>query len=383
MKKQQTIVIIGGGYAGINAIDALKKEKFNKDYRIVLIDKQPNHFKKVKLFKGIVDEDFSELFIPFSNYCTDGVEFLQGELKAVNHEKQKIEVLDVNGEMIHLHYDLMIMTLGSVIKEVNPIYGGTTLSSLQNARKIRQDLLNELSDKSKLRISIIGAGITGIETSAEIATWLRNEAEQKGLKASDVEIYLLNQHDRLMLDIPEKVSRNLEKRLKNSGVTTIHHINAHKFENSKIYYNEGSEMASDYCIWTVGMQPHPCLQDLGLPLMDHGKLLIDSWYRLKGCKNIYSIGDCAHIVDSSTGQVAGMTCKEAVAEAKSLAKIIKADLAGYGIEGHKAYPSLYCIGLGPTDGFFWAQKWGMDFVLTGKLGVKMRDFTWNIASLVN
>ncbi|WP_108672363.1 NAD(P)/FAD-dependent oxidoreductase [Peribacillus acanthi] len=377
MEQQKTIVIIGGGYAGINAIDALKKEKINKDYRIVLIDKNSHHFRKVKLFKAIVEEDFSELFIPFSTYCNDGIEFLQGELKAVHHEDQNIEVLDSKGQMMNLNYDLLIMALGSVIKEVDSNNGGTTLSSLQNARTIRKHLLEEISSKSNLRISIIGAGITGIETSAEIATWL------KGINVPDVEILLLNQHERLLCDIPQKVSRKLEKRLNSLGVTTIHHVKAHKFENERIYYNDGFELDSDFCIWTVGLQPHPCLQELGLPMTDSGKLLIDSWYRLKGCNNIYAIGDCAHIIDSNTGEVAGMTCKEAMAEAKTLAKIIKADQDGHEIEGHQAYPSLYCIGLGPTDGFMWTQKWGMDFVLSGKLGVKLRDYTWNIASLVH
>ncbi|MGD6830677.1 NAD(P)/FAD-dependent oxidoreductase [Sutcliffiella halmapala] len=377
MKQQKTIVIIGGGYAGINAIDAMKKEKINHDFRIVLIDKQPNHFRKVKLFKAIVEEDYSELFIPFSDYCSNGVEFLQGELKAVHHKDQKIEVLHARGQSIQLNYDLMVLALGSVINRVDPSKGGTTLSSLEDAREIREHLLNEVSNKSKLRISIIGAGITGIETSAEIATWL------KGIKASNVEILLWNQLGRLLCEIPEKVSSKLERRLNHLGVRTIHKVKAHNFENNRIIYNDGLEMESDYCIWTVGMRPHPCLQELGLPITNSGKLLIDSWYRLKECKNIYAIGDCAHIVDSRTGEVAGMTCKEAVAEATTLAKIMKADVTGHEAEGHQAYPSLYCIGLGPTDGFFWTQKWGIDFVLSGKLGVKLREYTWNIASLVN
>lgn len=351
MNQPKTMVIIGGGYAGINLIEALKKEKINKDIRIILIDKQPYHFRKVKLFKAIVEEDYSELYVPFEKYCTNGVDFLQGELKAVHHEEQKISVLDEGGRMVQIKYDLIIMALGSVIKEVNQSIGGTALSSLPNARNIRQHLLNEISSaKSKIRISIIGAGITGIETSAEIAAWLKNEADKTGMMTSNIEVLLINHHERLLCELPEKVSRKLEKRLKKLGVTALHNVKAHKFDNDTIIFNDGDGIASDYCIWTVGIKPHPCLQETGLPLTDNGKMITDSWYRLKGCKNIYAIGDCAHIVDYDTGEVAGMTCKEAISEAKSLAKIIKADLDGHITDGHKAFPSLFCIGLGQFDG---------------------------------
>ena len=72
MKNEKTIVVIGGGYAGINLIEALKKEfheELKRSIRIILVDKNTFHFKKVKLFKGIVNENLSNLNVPLKHYC--------------------------------------------------------------------------------------------------------------------------------------------------------------------------------------------------------------------------------------------------------------------------------------------------------------------------
>jgi NADH:ubiquinone reductase (H+-translocating) len=139
----------------------------------------------------------------------------------------------------------------------------------------------------------------------------------------------------------------------------------------------------DACVWTVGLKPHSCLLELGLELTDQGKIKVDSWYRLIDSKNIYAIGDCVHAVDPISGRAAGMSCKEAISQAQQLVKIIRSDIQGSQANTHQTYPDLLCIGLGPNDGFVWAQKWGIDFVLSGKLAEKVREYTWNIASLVN
>jgi len=87
------------------------------------------------------------------------------------------------------------------------------------------------------------------------------------------------------------------------------------------------------------------------------------------------------VVDPISGAAAAMSCKEAISQAQRLAKILKAHLQGFQAPPHQTYPDLLCIGLGPNDGFVWAQKWGVDFVLSGKLAEKIREYTWNVASI--
>lgn len=382
MNEKETIVVIGGGYAGINLIHQLRKLRLSKDMEIILVDKNEYHFKKVKLFKAIVEGHDDSLKVPFTNYCGEGIQFIQGELAAIHQDRTTIEVMCQNRDIYEIPFSRLIIALGSIIKEPDPALGGETLGSIESAKRIRQDLkMKLLSGQGKLKVAVAGGGITGIETAAEIASWLKKESETAGIDPFGVEVMLLDNKDRLLSDVPEKVDFQLEKRLNKLGVSVLHKVKAESFQEGMVMLHDGSNIAADYCIWTVGLKPHPSLAKLSLPLHETGKILTDSWYRLENSQTIYAIGDCVHVADCRNGKIAAMTCKEAISQAGRLAKVIKADMEGTFAEAHQAYPNLHCIGLGPENGFVWAQKWGIDFVLSGRLGGKVREYTWNMASL--
>jgi NADH dehydrogenase len=387
MKNEKTIVVIGGGYAGINHIEALKKEfheELNRSIRIILVDKNTFHFKKVKLFKGIVNENLSNLNVPLKHYCGSDIEFIQGELTAVYPKEQTVHIIREDGTLIHLDFDRLVLAMGSVLRNMNSECGGISLNDLQNAQCIRQHLLGMMeSPVSKLRLAIVGSGITGIETAAEVGSWLKNEAKTEGMKQKSIEIFLINNKQRLLDEAPVKISERLENRLTRHGIHLMHNKKVEKFSNGKVVFSDKSELEADACVWTVGLKPHPCLLDLGLSLTEQGKIKVDSWYRLVESENIYAIGDCVHVVDPISGKAAAMSCKEAISQAQKLSKIMKAHLQGLQAISHQTYPDFLCIGLGPSDGFVWAQKWGVDFVLSGKLAEKIREYTWSVASITH
>lgn len=136
------------------------------------------------------------------------------------------------------------------------------------------------------------------------------------------------------------------------------------------------------CVWTLGLSPSPALRKFRLPLTPEGQVMVDTSYRVKGAPGVYSIGDCAHIVDQASGRTNRITCKEAIPQAIRLAKVIMADINNRPAPSHRAYMDLFCIGLGPERGMVWIRKWGLDFLITGKLGWQIRKFTWDSASLI-
>lgn len=381
MTKLRTIVIIGGGYAGINLIAALKKE-LNKKIRVILVDKNDYHFKKVKLFKGIVNEDVSKLRIPLKQYCGN-IHFIQGELIGLNPEAKTILISGIDGTPFQQGYDQLVLALGSVLRDDVPDRGGVPLVSLENAREIRQQLLKiTASPNSNIRLAIAGSGITGIETAAEVNLWLKDETVKRGI-SKNIELVLINASQRLLKEAPVKVSSRLERRLKEHGIQIIHNAKAEKFVDGEVCLTDGSKLDADFCIWTVGLKPCPSLSALDVPLTEDGKIKVDPWYRLVGSEDIYGIGDCVHAVDPNSGMAAGMSCKEAISQAERLAKILKAHMDGNTAPAHQNFPDFLSIGLGPDDGFVWAQKWGIDVVFCGKPASKIREYTWELASKVN
>ncbi|WP_176167217.1 NAD(P)/FAD-dependent oxidoreductase [Mesobacillus jeotgali] len=381
MNQLKTIVIIGGGYAGINLIAALKKE-LNEKIRVILVDKNDYHFKKVKLFKGIVNEDVSNLHIPLKQYCGN-IQLIQGELVGIDPEAKTIDISGDDGTSFQQGYDQLVLAVGSVLRDVDANCGGVPLISLENARDIRRQLLKiAASPKSNIRLAIVGSGITGIETAAEVNSWLKDETKKRGIP-KNIEIVLINGSQRLLNEAPVKVSSRLESRLKQHGIQIIHNAKAETFVDGEVCFTDGSKLDADFCIWTVGLMPHPSLSALDIPLTEDMKIKVDPWYRLVGSDNIYGIGDCVHAVDPNSGIAAVMSCKEAISQATRLAKILKADMVGNTATAHQNFPDFLSIGIGPEDGFVWAQKWGIDVVFCGKPASKIREYTWELASKIN
>ncbi|WP_214484118.1 FAD-dependent oxidoreductase [Bacillus sp. SM2101] len=394
----KTIVILGGGYAGINLVDSLKKElkdQLGTAVRVILVDKNSYHFRKVLLVKAITeDADDLQLKIPFHRYISKGIEVLQGEVTRINKTGNIVEIEKEDHQAVEVHYDYLVITLGSRVKDNENFIGGMTLKDESSAHDIKDrliDLINKTkklnSDhkrQSNLKIALVGAGITGIETACELAVWLKEQALVHGIDPNGVEVLLFDPKTRLLHEAPDHISSRLEKKMNKFGVKFFSNTRVKEFNNGYLVCTDGRKYEIGLCIITNGVEVNPTIKQLQLPLSDQNQLIVNDCYEVEGHKNIYSIGDCARIIDPITNKYDGMTCKEAIPQAQRLAKIIKHKMTKQPNHiVHTSYPvKLFCVSLGPKEGFVWIQKWGMNFTLTGQLGLRFRNYTWNLASLL-
>ncbi len=190
------------------------------------------------------------------------------------------------------------------------------------------DETNPLERKRLMTIAVAGAGISGIETSAELALAMRKEAAALGLNPADASVYLLNAQERLLPEVSEKFRRKLDQQLIECGVTVLHNRKALQEKEGAVTLSNGDCLAVGLCIWTLGLIPNPDLRGMGLPLTPDGKVRVDECYRVLGMPNVYSIGDCTRIVDPRDGRETQMTCFEAGEQGGRLGKIVMADLEG-------------------------------------------------------
>jgi NADH dehydrogenase len=392
-----TCIIIGGGHAGLAALKAIKETTRGmangRRIRFVLFDKQPGHVRKVLLFRPAVSEE--EIMIPWTHYSNrdqfPDFEFVQGTVTSVDSKEKRIRYSDAQGNDGRIRYDLLVVAVGSIVQRPDPDQGGIALTDPQAAANIRERWrvnlrkaageTNPDERKRLLSIAVAGAGISGIETSAELALALREEASALGLNPSDTSVYLLNAQERLFPGGPEKVGRKLDMALSECGVTVLHDRKAMLEEAGAVTLSNGDRLPVSLCIWTIGLIPNPALRSMGLPLTPEGQVLVDECYRVKGAPGVYSIGDCARIVDPRTGKADQMRCGEGVIQADRLGKIVTADLEGRPAPVHKSVMmDLFCIGLGENRGLVWGRKWGLNMIVTGKPAWKFRKLAWDAGS---
>ncbi|MFD1413408.1 NAD(P)/FAD-dependent oxidoreductase [Oceanobacillus jeddahense] len=391
--KVLTCIIVGGGYAGIHAVKSIRKafrEKIGKrTLRLILIDKNSCHLRKVLLFKPAASDE--DITIPFTRLLPMDVEFIQATVTQIESNEQRVLYQDTAGYEHSMRYDILILTTGSIVCEPDPAQGGISLKDMDAARKIRKVWSENLKKVIKetlpaerrrlMTIAVAGAGISGIETSAELAHFVRTDAEALGLDPNDVRIYLLNAHQRLFQEGPDKVGLKLEQLLTNYGITIVHGKKVLQETAGKLYLSNGEIMNVGLCIWTLGLLPNPILKNSGLPLTSKGDIVVDEGYRVYGNTGIYSIGDCARIIEPN-GRIDGKTCKEAIAQARRLGKIVLADIEGGSAPSHKKVIDFFCFGLGPKQGLVWVRYRALDIILTGKLGWWIRKKIWNLASML-
>ncbi len=391
-----TCVIIGGGYAGLQALKQIQEKTRGiangRRIRFVLIDKQPGHLRKLRMFRPTVVEE--EIVIPWNHLALKDFEFVQGTVASVDSKEKRIRYTDAQGNDSRMHYDLLIVAVGSIVRQPDPDQGGIALTDPQAAADIREhwranlrkavDETNPEERKKLMTIAVAGAGISGIETSAELSLAMRKEATALGLNPSDVSVYLLNAQERLLSEVSEKFRRKLEQRLIECGVTVLHNRKALREEAGAVTLSNGDCLAVGLCIWTLGLIPNPCLRGMGLPLTPDGKVLVDECYRVQGMPSVYSIGDCAGIVDPIDGRATQMTCFEAGEQGLRLGKIVMADLEGRPAPSHhsaKSNMDAFTIALG-QEGVFWIRKWGLDMVMTGKLPGRIKKLVEDAASML-
>ncbi|CAM3548330.1 FAD-dependent oxidoreductase [Paenibacillus lupini] len=392
--KELTCIVVGGGFAGIHAMKAIQKahraiggeQKLN----LILLDQQSHHVRKVLLFRPAVSS--SNITVPWEQLLPVDSVFIQGSVEQVEPKDKILLYTDFEGNQHWLAYDVLVMAIGSVARRLEAEHGGITLTGVSTASQIydlwQDNMRRAAEEKSKeerqrlLTAAVAGAGISGVETAAELAFAMRSEAGKYGIHPSEVNVHLINAQERLFLEGPSKVSQKLEQDLAECGVTVHHKRKALREEEGSLLLSDGDALPVGLTVWTLGLMPNPALRTMGLPLADNGRVIVDECYRVPDADGVYAIGDNAYIVERVSGKVSQMTCKEAIPQAQRLGKIVAADLIGGEAPKHKAVMDAFTIGLGPGRGLLWTHKWGLDIIITGKLAYKIKCFTWDLASML-
>ncbi|MCI3926909.1 FAD-dependent oxidoreductase [Paenibacillus sp. TRM 82003] len=387
----ETIVIVGGGYAGANAAKAVKA-KLGERARVVLVEKEAYHLKKVRLVQAAAFD--TDLRKPYDAMFAPGeVDIVQGELLSVETEERFVRIADgscgARDGGRRLAYDRLVLALGSVVRPAPEGAGGIALADEASARRIRERVEAGLQAAAQepdparraalASVVIAGGGVSGVETAAELARAMAVRAAELGLAPSEAaqapRVTLVCAGERLAPAMGDGPAAKLEARLRELGVAVLPGARVVRETVEGAALEGGRTLPCGLVVWTIGVETNSLVPRLGLPVGDDGRLLTDGYYRVKGYD---TIGDNARIVDVRTGIEDGRTCREAMLQAQRLAAVLAADAAGRPAAPHRA-PSRAqgVVALGSGEGIAWMRKWGIDWTITGVLGGKIREVTWN------
>lgn len=300
--KLDRIVIVGGGFAGLNLA---KKLADNPGYEIVLVDKNNYHFFPPLLYQvSTAFIEASNISYPFRRMFQSKprFSFFMGALLNIDSSANIIET--DNGT---LPYDYLVLAMGTETNYFgmeNVRRKALPMKSIDDALELRNHVLLKLeeaarsedaAEREKLgNIVIAGGGPTGVEIAGMLAEMGGNivkkdypTAARKGLGR----IYLVDALDRLLAPMSGKSQQEAAKVLKGLGVNVLLNTSVKDYVDERVFFANGESISSATLIWTSGVIAR---EAPGLPAEVIGRgrrIIVDEYNRVAGFENVFAIGD--------------------------------------------------------------------------------------------
>ena len=326
-------LVLGGGFAGGYVARLLGK----RGATIV----SPENF---MLYTPMLPEAASgtleprHVVVPLRKMCPHA-ELLLGRATALDPKQQRVRVETEQG-LFHVGYRNVVVALGSVSRTL-PIPGlpdhGIGFKTLADAIYLRNHVLRRLeaavaapTEAQRLReltFVFVGAGYAGVEALAELADLVRDALHSyPGLRDAPQRWVLVDVAPKILPEIPRRLGDYAAQQLVRRGVeihteTTLESVEAHGAALSN-----GERILASTLVWTAGVRGHPGLSQLGLPVDERGRVIVDGSLRVDGLPNVWALGDGARVPNAATpGEFDPPTCQHALRQARRLAKNLARD----------------------------------------------------------
>ncbi|MEV4457071.1 FAD-dependent oxidoreductase [Microbispora sp. NPDC049633] len=272
------VVILGAGYAGLSAaIQLASRVKRSGNVRVTLVNAQERFTERLRLHMSATGQRLAELSIP-ELLAGTGARFERGWVTAVDADAKTVRIDD---ERV-LPYDTLVYALGGVA-DTAAVPGAEdhayTLDSAQDAGTLA-DRLSRLGGGT---VAVVGSGLTGVESAAEIAE-----------RHPELRVVLLGRSEP-GADMTPKAGAYVRSALERLGVDVRSGVEVVKVLPGTVELAGGQSVAADAVLWTSGTRVSPLPAAAGLTVDAHGRIVTDAALRSVSHPDVYAVGDAAAI----------------------------------------------------------------------------------------
>ena len=347
-RNKKKIVILGGGFAGVECARQLEKE-FGNNPEIELVMVSEDNF---LLFTPMLPQVASgmietrHIVLPIRTVCKK-TKFYEGRIKNID-PYGKIVTLWGTGDKrgISIHYDFLVVALGS---ETN-FFGmadveknAYTMKTLNDAVMLRNRIIDMLEQaenetnpilrKSFLNFVVAGGGFAGIETAGELMDLLLDARKHyPTISKEDLRVVVIEALPMILPGFNEKLAdfakekmtdRKIDIRLK----TAITSFDGNEVTTKVLVQNPKEPtdepiidvIRTKTLIWTAGVTPVNTIKR-SMFKTEKGKVIVNDYLEVADFPGVFAIGDCALHIDPKTQRPLPPTAQIAEAQAKIAAK---------------------------------------------------------------
>jgi NADH dehydrogenase len=282
--------------------------------------------------------------VPLRQMCPHA-ELLLGRIRGLDEERRVVQVDTEGAGSFELGYEQLVLALGSVARTF-PVPGlaehGVGFKDLADAIALRNRVLRELeaaaaeTDDAEaarhLSFVFVGAGYAGVEALAELSDLVRDALRwYPRLRQIPQRWVLVDAAPKILAEIPTRLGDYAARELARRGVEIHVGTTLESVSEREAVLSNGSRVPTRTLVWTAGVKAHPLLGELGLPLDERGRVVVDELLRVEGRERLWALGDGAAVPNLRTPEhVDPPTCQHALRQARRLAKNLQGDLEPYG-----------------------------------------------------
>ena len=297
----QRVVIIGGGFAGMNVARHLNHES----YQVVMLDKHNYH-----------------TFVPLLyQVATGGLEpdAIVGSLRKIFDGQNnvyfrmlKVQRVDPARKTVHtsvgsLTYDYLVIATGTRANYFgNEHFAKYTmpLKELPDALNLRSQVLqcfekatltpDATARERLLHFLIVGGGPTGVEMAGALSEMKKRALPQDypDLDVSVMHITLVEGQSCLLPTMSEEAGATAQRYLEQMGVTVQLSTLVEDYDGEQARFKNGDIIATETLIWGAGVQG-ATIKGVDQESIDHGKYVVNDHLQVRGYDDIFAVGDIA------------------------------------------------------------------------------------------
>ncbi|OBH32509.1 pyridine nucleotide-disulfide oxidoreductase [Mycobacterium sp. E342] len=279
------VVVVGGGYAGTLAANRLRQRP---DVDVTLVNPRPVFVERIRLHQLVADT--GPATADYATLLADGIRLVVDTVDRIEATDRRI-LLSSGRE---LGYDYLIYAVGSTGAAAVAVPGfadfAYPIADLESAQRLRYALADLPLDAP---VIVVGGGLTGIETAAELA--------ERGRQVTLVCGAALGP------SLSRRGRRSVAKRLRGFGVNVLESATVTEVRWDAVVLGDGAVLPSAATVWTAGFAVPDLAARSGLSSDSLGRLLTDETLTSVDNPYVVAAGDAA----APSGQPLRMSCQAA------------------------------------------------------------------------
>ncbi|WP_411072522.1 NAD(P)/FAD-dependent oxidoreductase [Streptomyces sp. cmx-4-25] len=343
MSRPSRIVVLGGGFAGVECLHRLERLLTPAEATLILVS--PDDY---QLYLPLLPHVAAGLLTPQSVAVSirrrlRRTHYLPGFALAVDTRAKQVTVRRREGGERQIPYDHLVLAAGSTTRMFDipgVLEHSFGMKTLAQAAYLRDHVIHQLDRAAaatdpaelerRLRFVVVGGGYAGVETAASLQLLTSSGARRfPRLDPAMVDWHLVDIAPRLLPEIGDRLGTKAMAILRQRGIQISLNTTVRSLAPDTVELTDGRILPTNTVVWTAGVAASPLVNTLDTDLL-RGRLRTDACMAVPGTPGVFAVGDAAAVPDLATGgdTITPPTAQHSQRQGKAVAHNVAATLRG-------------------------------------------------------